>query len=171
VPDHVYSTFEYAGGRTATFTSVQSNAFDDNYEQIMGTKGTLIMKGEAEAYFFDEAEAKVAAAPAAAAGAAPAATTMQVSKRTGNAIADASESRVADAAGSRTVAGVPGAGAEKFDRLLAYRNEINGFCAAIRTGNPEHIKCGPEHAIGSASACIRAFEATDQKSRLVLSRA
>jgi predicted dehydrogenase len=162
VPDHVYSTFEYSGGRTATFTSVQSNAFDDNYEQIMGTKGTLILRGETEAYYFDEAPDPKAAA---------ATTTMQVTKRTGNAIADASESRVADAAGSRTVAGVPGAGGEKFDRLLAYRNEINGFCAAIRTGSPATIACGVEHAIGSASACIRAFEATDQKSRLVLSRA
>ncbi|HEY0706485.1 MAG TPA: Gfo/Idh/MocA family oxidoreductase [Polyangia bacterium] len=153
VPDHVYSTFEYAGGRTATFTSVQSNAFDDNYEQVMGTKGTLILRGETEAYFFSENDAK-------------AATNLQVTPRTGNAIADASESRAADAT-SRTVTAT-GTSA-KFDRLLAYRNEINAFCSAIRTGTP--LACGPERAIGSASACIRAFEATDQKSRLVLSRA
>ncbi|HEY0711043.1 MAG TPA: Gfo/Idh/MocA family oxidoreductase [Polyangia bacterium] len=152
VPDHVYGTFEYSGGRTATFTSVQSNAFDDNYEQVMGTKGTLILRGETEAYFFAENETK-------------AATSLQVSPRTGNAIADASESRAADAA-SRTV--TP-ASSTKFDRLLAYRNEINAFSSAIRAGTP--LACGAERAIGSATACIRAFEATDQKSRLVLSRA
>ena len=150
VPDHVYSTFEYSGGRTATFTSIESNGFDDNYEQIMGTKGTLIMSSETEAFYFPEGDAK--------------ATNLTVTKRTSNALTDASESRAADAAG-RSVAGASAAGgAEKFDRLLAYRNEINAFCAAIRTGSP--LACGPEHAIGSATACIRAFEATEQKARL-----
>jgi predicted dehydrogenase len=149
VPDHVYATFEYPGGRTATFTSIESNGFDDNYEQIMGTKGTLIMSSETEAFYFPEEGAKP--------------TNLAVTKRSANALVDASESRSADAAGGRTVPGAPGGG-EKFDRLLAYRNEINGFCSAIRTGSP--LSCGPEHAIGSATACIRAYEATEQKARL-----
>ena len=153
VPDHTYSTFEYAGGRTATFTSVESNAFDHYYEQVMGTKGTLIIGAETEAFYFPEAIADTAA---------PAATNLQVTKRSGNAIADASESRTADITG-RTVSGATG---EKFDRLLAYRNEINGFCAAIRTGSP--LNCGPEHAIGSATACIRAYESGAQHARLEL---
>ena len=32
---------QLSGGRTATFTSIQSNAFDDYYEMYMGTNGTL----------------------------------------------------------------------------------------------------------------------------------
>lgn len=155
VPDHVYATFEYPGGRTATFTSIESNSYDDTYEQVMGTKGTLILKGESEYFFFPEAEAAKVAP-----------TTTQVTQRTGNAIADASESRVADA-GGRTVSGVQAG--EKFDRLLAYRNEINGFCASIRTGSP--LNCGPAHAMGSAKACITAYEACDKKNRILLSRA
>jgi predicted dehydrogenase len=154
IPDHVFATFEYSGGRTATFTSVQTNAYDDNYEQIMGTKGTLILKGEVEHYFFPEAEAAKL-------------TTVETTKRTGDAIHDASESRTADASGGRTVeAATTDPAALKQQRLDGYRNEINGFCAAIRTGAP--LLCTPERALGSAAACIRAYEACDQKARLTL---
>jgi predicted dehydrogenase len=151
VPDHVFATFEYKGGRTATFSSLQSNAYDDNYEQIMGTKGTLILKGEVENYFFPEAEAAKV-------------TALETSKRTDNAIADASESRTADA-GGRTI-GAAANGGGNVSRLDGYKNEINGFCAAIRTGAP--LLCTPERALDSAAACIRAYEACDQKARLTL---
>jgi predicted dehydrogenase len=156
VPDHVFSTFEYKGGRTATFSSIESNGYEDNYEQVMGTKGTLIMKGETESYFFPEGDA-----------AAPKQTDLQVTARNGNALVDASESRTADAAGksARTVVSQTGS-IEKFERLMSYRNEINAFCASIRTGAP--INVGPEKAIGSATACIRAYEAGDKKARLTL---
>ncbi len=52
--DHVYATFEYPNGQTAVFSSVESNAFDDYYEMFMGTKGTLILRREIEALFFEE---------------------------------------------------------------------------------------------------------------------
>jgi predicted dehydrogenase len=151
VQDHIYATFEYGNGRTATFTSVQSNAFDNYYEQIMGTKGTLILASETEAYYFPE-------------GSTPdKPTNLEISKRSGNAIVDASESRTADVVGGRTVTQSSN---DKFERLTSYKNEINGFCAAIRSGTP--VNCGPEHAIGSAKACIRAYEACDQKARLTM---
>ncbi len=54
VPDHVYLTFEYPHGRTAVFTSIESNAYDHYYEAYFGTKATLILRGETEAYLFDE---------------------------------------------------------------------------------------------------------------------
>ena len=34
--DHTYATFEYPGGRTLTWSSVESNAFDDYYELSWG---------------------------------------------------------------------------------------------------------------------------------------
>ena len=43
--DHVYVTFEYPGGRTAVFSTIESNAFDCNYEVFFGTKGTLVLRG------------------------------------------------------------------------------------------------------------------------------
>jgi hypothetical protein len=60
VPDHVYATWEYDGGRTAVFSSIESNAFDHYYEAFFGTKATLILQGEAEAYLFDESTGKPA---------------------------------------------------------------------------------------------------------------
>ena len=153
VPDHVYTTFDYPGGRTATFTSIQSNAYDDYFEQYNGTKGTLILKGETESYLFTEATVGKA-------------TTLEVTQRTGNAIVDASESRTADIKGGRTVAEAANQGDVKVERLASYKAEIQGFCAAIRTGVP--VRCGAEHAMGSAAACIRAFESHDQKQRLVM---
>ena len=39
VYDHVYATFEYPGGRTAVFSSIESNAFDDYYETYLRDEG------------------------------------------------------------------------------------------------------------------------------------
>jgi predicted dehydrogenase len=56
VYDHVYATFEYPHGRTAVFSAIESNSFDHYYEMFMGTKGTLILRGETEVYLFDEGQ-------------------------------------------------------------------------------------------------------------------
>ncbi len=64
VNDHVFVTVEYGPnelsptGTSATFTSIQTNAFDDYYEQFMGTKGTIILAHESEAMLFKEGEDK-----------------------------------------------------------------------------------------------------------------
>jgi predicted dehydrogenase len=149
VHDHVYTTFEYPGGRTAVFSSIESNAWDHYYEAFFGTKGTLILRGEADAFLFDEGTGQ------------PAPTGIEVTPRTpGRPALEASESRVADAAG-KTAASTTTAGG---DRLVAYRNEISSFCTTVRTGQP--LACGPDRAIGSARACITAFDAVEQKGRL-----
>jgi predicted dehydrogenase len=150
VPDHTYVTLEYPGGRTAVFTSIESNAFDGYYEAYYGTKGTLLLRGEIEAYLFEEG------APADEARA----TGIAVAPKAGPA-GSASESRAADAAG----AGV-GAASGGGDRLAAYRYEIDGFCGAVRTGAP--LKCGPERAFASARACIAGFEAIEKKARIAV---
>jgi predicted dehydrogenase len=149
VDDHVYATFEYPGGRTATFSSIESNSFDHYYEVFFGTKGTLVLRGEADAYLFEEGG-----------GARP--TGIEVSGAAAGPVLEASESRTADAAGqARSGTGTSGA-----DRLVAYRQEISGFCAAVRTGAP--LACGPDRAIGSAVACLAAFDAIEKKTRLAV---
>ena len=152
VPDHTYVTLEYPGGRTALFTSIESNAFDDYYEAYYGTKGTLILKGEVEAYLFEEG---------ARAGEAKA-TGVAVAPKAGP-VGSASESRAADAAGTGKGVGAASGGV---DRLAAYRYEIDGFCGAVRTGAP--LKCGPERAAASARACIAGFEAIEKKARIAV---
>jgi predicted dehydrogenase len=153
VPDHCYVTFEYPGGRMATFSSIESNAFDNYYECFYGTKGTLILQGEAEAYLFDEGTKK-------------AATSIEVTAKGSGPALEASESRVADAGGRQAVSNPAAGGGQNLDRLAAYRNEISGFCSAIRSGTP--LACGPDRAMHSAVACIRAFEAVEQKTRLTV---
>ncbi len=147
VNDHLYVTYAYPEGRTATFTSIQSNKFDHYSEQFMGTKGTLILQGETEAFLFNEEDSKP--------------TTIEMTKQTSNPVLDASESRSADAAGRSVAANR----ADKMvDRVSAYGLEIAGFCSAIRTGTP--LRCGPERALKSATACILANESAAKKTVL-----
>jgi predicted dehydrogenase len=146
VPDHVYTTFEYPGGRTATFTSIESNQFDEFYEMFMGTKGTLILDREREAYLFEE-------------GAAAAATGVEVASRGGAPVVQSSETVTgATADTSAPAAARPGqaGGGQQVERRVATRRQIERFCSAIRVGTP--IACGPDKAMGSARACIRANE-------------
>jgi len=125
--DHVYATFEYPGDRTALFTSIESNAFEDTYEEINGTKGTLLFRGSHGYLFYEGADKE------------------KLEAATG-----------------------PGKPPEGFsmEGRLAYRNEVAGFCAAIRHGTP--LMCGPEKAFGSAASCIRAQQAGMEKTRLTL---
>ena len=146
VYDHVYSTFEYPGGRTATFSSIESNAFDDYYEAFFGTKGTLILRHERDALLFEEGEGDAARA-----------TSIELSPKSAGPALDASESRPANAP---SVAASKNVGATA-DRPSATRFEIAGFCEAIRVGKP--VACGPERALHSAKACILANDAVAKK--------
>jgi predicted dehydrogenase len=150
VPDHVYGTFEYPGGRTAVFSSIESNAFDENYEMFFGTKGTLILKLERDAYLFEEGS-----------GAKP--TTIEVTPQSSAAVLDASEtvSEVLSQARSASTAGP-----SPLRRDDSYQRQVERFCAAVRVGTP--IACGPDRAYGSARACIRANEAMAQHARLTI---
>ncbi len=147
VPDHIYATFEYPEGRTALLSSIQSNAFGGYYEAFFGTEGTLVLRGESEAYLFDESERK--------------ATGIEISPRDGSPLGAASESRATEAAG-----GMMPAGQTLQRRVNAYQLEISGFCASIRTGVP--LACGPELAAGSARACLAAHEAMEKKARVAV---
>jgi predicted dehydrogenase len=146
--DHVYSIFEYPGGRTVTFSSIQSNAFEDAYEMFMGTKGTLILLHETEAYLFNEGEGP--------------STRVEVSRQSPNPVLDASATRPGDSP-RQAVPGTP----DQSDRGLAYRNEVTEFCAAIRTGSP--LRCGPQRAKTTAIACVTANQSGDKKTRLPIS--
>lgn len=146
--DHVYATFEYPGGRTATFSSIESNAFEDHYEMLMGTQGTLILRNETEAYLFNEGETQ--------------ATRVEVSRQTSGPVADASATRPAESPG-RTINSSTQYQSEKD---IAYRNEIAEFCSAVRTGKA--LRCGPEKAMKSAIAVLTANRSAEKHTRLEL---
>jgi predicted dehydrogenase len=59
VDDHIFLTFEYgqdASNAVVTYSSIETNAFEGFGEQVMGTKGTLIVQEERDAYIFREPE-------------------------------------------------------------------------------------------------------------------
>ena len=56
--DNVQCIFEYPGGVRVVYTSIQTNAYDDYYEQFMGTEGTLILTHETEGLLFREQSAE-----------------------------------------------------------------------------------------------------------------
>ena len=141
VPDHVYATFEYPGGVTGTFSSIESNAFDERYEAFYGTKGTLIIRNENEALLFDEAEAR--------------ATGVDVAPKGGGAALETSETQAQQAGGSAAAKSQQSSAGVKTISPSTY--EINGWASAIRTGSP--LRCGPETASHSASWTIAANEA------------
>jgi predicted dehydrogenase len=63
VDDHVFLTFEYpkdsaANGAVVMYSSIGTNAFDGYGEQVMGTRGTLIVQEERDAYLFKEGASK-----------------------------------------------------------------------------------------------------------------
>lgn len=147
--DHVYATFEYPDGRTAVFSSIESNAFDDYYEMYMGTKGTLILRREIDAMLFEEGADR--------------ATNIEVSPRGNTPVIDSSETQAANRPGSFQSSEGPN-GRQLVDRAESTRRQIRGFCSAIRTGKP--LQTGPEKAFHSAKACIRAHDAVIQKARL-----
>lgn len=149
--DHLYATFEYPNGQTAVFSSIESNAFDDYYEMFMGTKGTLILRREIEALFFEEG------------GGEGGATSITVAPQTGAPAAVSSETQAGNtnerAAQGSTVTPL-------FERPRSTRLQIQRFCSAIRVGTP--LACGPDKAFDSARSCIRANDAAKQKVRLTV---
>lgn len=148
VQDHIYATFDYPGGRNAVFTSIESNAFEDYYEMYMGTRGTLILRSENEAMLFEE-------------GGEGHATTIEVAAKGAGPVVESTESRP-PTTGAIAKAG-PG---DKMDKALPYREEISRFCAAVRVGAP--LLVGPDQALRSARACIRANESVEQQQRLAI---
>jgi predicted dehydrogenase len=147
--DHVYATFEYPGGRTAVFSSIESNAFDDYYEAYFGTKGTLIMLHEREALLFEEGSGRQ--------------TGIEVTPAGSGAVAQTSETMVANT--NRGAARpAPASGTSPNVRPPATRFQMQRFCSAIRVGAP--LACGPVKAAQSSVACIRANEAINTRARV-----
>jgi predicted dehydrogenase len=148
VYDHIYSTFDYPGGRTATYSSIESNSFEERYEIFFGTKATLLITGEREALLFEEGgEARP--------------TGLQVTPAAGAAV-DASETRPANAAGAATAVGSQQAD----NRPSPTRNQMSRFCSAVRVGTP--LACGAQSGLDSARACLRANEAVEKKTLLTV---
>lgn len=150
--DHVYCVFEYPGDLTLTYSSIQSNAADNYYEQIMGTKGTVVLAGEGDAYLFIEGGTG-----------GPTTKPTEIDVKTGPAgapVMEASASRAADAAGGTATSKSAGAGSS----LIPYRNELEGFVHSIRKG--ERPLCSAVEGIKAARAVLAANDAMLRQARI-----
>ena len=147
VEDHIYVTYEYPGGLTYTFSSIQTNAFDHFYEQFMGTEGTIILTREREAMLFSE-------------GGTAAATELKTQAMGDAPLLEASESRVRDAAGSQ----VTGGGKSAASALRGYSKELEGFCRTIRYGS-ENLCDGPS-AMNVCVPMIKAGESLESRQKV-----
>lgn len=145
--DHVYAMFQYDNDKTIQFSSIQSNSFDNYYEQIMGTYATIIITKENETYLFWEPGWDEATAKEAAQG--------QLSTKV--------EMTQEDAAGSAFAAHVSeqatgGGGATGMSPYEPYGWELEGFAHTIRTGAPN--LCDGYRGLYATQACMAALEST-----------
>jgi predicted dehydrogenase len=141
LPDHVYATYEYPGGITGTFSSIESNAFEERYEAFFGTRGTLIIRHENEALLFDEGNAT--AGP----------TGVGIAAKGPGALLETSETKPQQSGGAARQQSQAAAS----DTISPTTYEIVAWANAIRCGTP--LNCGPEKAMHSASWTIAANEA------------
>jgi hypothetical protein len=118
---------------------------------FMGTKGTLILRREIEALFFEEGNGESGA------------TSITVTPQGEGPAAVSSETQ---AGNTNQQAAQASKATPLFERPRSTRLQIQRFCSAIRVGTP--LACGPQKAMDSARACIRANEAIKQKARLAV---
>lgn len=153
IDDHIYAIFEYPNGKVVTYTAVQSSSVDNYYEQIMGTRGTILLENENETYLFwepgwDEEKSKLAASEI---------------KDTQVELTKESESQSAFSAHVSQQATRTG-GASGMSPLEPYKRELRGFAHSIRTGAPN--LCDGTRAAQAAQACFMGEESARRKERL-----
>ncbi|MCA9450197.1 MAG: hypothetical protein KC931_23950, partial [Candidatus Omnitrophica bacterium] len=146
VDDHVFAIFRYPNDKVMTFSSITTNAFDNYYDQVMGTKMTVYLTGEAKAMMFAEGQPKTAAISV-------------TSSAGGGSVSSATKSRSADMAGG--AADGTGMGGD-YDPFTAYREELNMFATAIRKGDPSLVGCDGRAGRKAAIAVLKSNEAMEK---------
>ena len=153
INDHVYATLEYEGGKTVTYSAIQSNSFDDYYEQIMGTYATIILSKENEYYLFwepgwSEESAKEASAE--------------------TAVEESSETAAESAFAAHASGGAPtgGGGASGMSPYEPYGWELDGFAHTIRTGAPN--LCDGYRGMIALQAALAGKESIETGKRVIL---
>ncbi len=141
--DHAYVTFRYPNDKVFTFTAITTNAFDDYYDQIMGTKGTIFLTGESEGMLSKTEEAKAE----------------EAKKQTQVGVTKGKASKPASMTYESAKGGAGSAIGDGRDRFKAYGEEIIKFTEAIRTGDPSRVGCTGEAGRQAAAAVFAANEA------------
>jgi predicted dehydrogenase len=137
--DHVFATFRYPNNRTMMFSSITTNDYDNYYDQIMGTKGTIFLTGESEGMLYMEGESKTTE------------VVIGTAKKSDKPILMTGETNLKAVAGPPPVDGK--------ERFKAYGIEITMFAEAVRTANPSLVACSGEDGKKAAVAVFASNEA------------
>lgn len=139
VDDHVFVTFEFPGAKTndrviVTYSSISTNAFEKYGEEVMGTKGTMIVEEEAQLMLYKENDPNTGKAIA------QASTGITVEKTGGGKPAletspSAAGPSVAQALGALATT-APSRG---------YREELEHFAYCVRNGDASNYHADTEH--------------------------
>jgi predicted dehydrogenase len=143
VEDHIFLTYEFPQNTVVTYSSICTNEFDQYGEQVMGTRGTLLVLSEKDVYLFKER--------------APKDTRITwAEKRIGEAVATSTSTAqwVVDV-------GIP-------DTLSSrgYREEQEHLAWLIRNPGQGQPRCSGEVALGDAVVTLASNLAMRQKRRI-----
>ncbi len=153
ISDHIYAIFEYPENRTVTYSSIQSSGVDKYYEEIMGTRGTIILSNENESYLFWEPGWSEDRALEAAEE--EKTTTTEVTSE------DISEAAFA---GHVSEEAKGSGGASDMSPYDPYKWELQGFAHTIRSGYPN--LCDGKRGAMAATACLYGKQSLEIKKRL-----
>ncbi len=168
VDDHVFVTFEFPGKAekdhvVVTYSSINTNRFDEYGEELMGSRGTMFVDREKEILLYKEPDPN-----AARAGGRSTSITVET-KAGGKPVVEASPS-----AAGPTVASSLGALATA-DPSRGYREELEHFAYCIRNGNTSNYhdvpddqkpRCRGEVALADAVIALTSNIAMREKRRI-----
>lgn len=133
VDDHVFTMFEFPGEHptdtvVVTYSSINTNSFENYGEQILGSRATLIVEGEKDIYLFKEKDRNFDK-PANT----PATTAVTVESKGGKPVIEASATWGGPASASEAQA----LGALATNNVSrGYREELEHFAFCVRNGDP-----------------------------------
>ena len=169
VDDHVFVNFEFPGKAekdrvVVTYSSINTNGFETYGEELMGSRGTMIVDQEKEILLYKEIDKN-----ATSKSGGPKSTSVTVeTKAGGKPVVEASPSGAAP-----TVAANLG-GLATADPSKGYREELEHFAFCIRHGNaskyhddPDHKpRCRGEVALADAVIALTSNIAMHEKRRI-----
>jgi predicted dehydrogenase len=166
VDDHVFVSFEFPGKAekdhvVVTYSSISTNRFENYGEEVMGSKGTMIVEGEADLMLYKEPDPNGKSTPSAS-------TSITIEKQGGKPVIETSPS----AAGPSVAASLGGLATSTPSR--GYREELEHFAYCVRHGDPSNYhedsehqpRCRGEVALADAVIALTSNLAMRQKRRI-----
>ncbi|WP_165072209.1 Gfo/Idh/MocA family protein [Paludisphaera rhizosphaerae] len=134
VDDHVFTMFEFPGADESdrivvTYSSINTNSFDGYGEQVMGSKGTMLVAGEKELLLFKEAGAAALSKT----------TSVTVETQGKKPVLETSPSTAGPSAAT-AIGGLATA-----DPSRGYREELEHFAYCVRHGDASNYHADKDH--------------------------